>query len=148
MTRSEPRGVMEPTSPAATQRDALVRELARAAASRLAGRRLVVGVAGRGTPLVLRAEPDGTIAAELRADANEGALVTLGDSRHLLAPGSVLNIEVPEGETPMTVRSASGTVVWARGTLHATSGPLVIDIAAGRLPKVPSLGGKFVAGIE
>ena len=93
-------------------------------------------------------ESDGTIAVELRAGEQEGALVTLGEARHLLAPGAVLNVKVREGETPMTVRNTSGTVVWARGMLHATSGPLIIDIAAGRLPRVPSLGGKFVPGLE
>lgn len=106
---------------------------------------LTVGRTGitTGQALERLAPVDGTVSVEFRVDDVEGALLVLGDERHRLAPGTVFHAELKGGETPMSVRSADGTVVWATGSLDLRHGPVIVQINPGRLPEVPSMGGSF-----
>lgn len=96
-----------------------------------------------GEALERLAPVEGTVAVEFRIDDSEGALLLLDGERIALAPGAVVQREVPAGEVPISLRNANGTVVWAVGALHLTSGPVVVQVRPGRLPEVPSLGGRF-----
>lgn len=111
---------------------------------------LVVGRTGTTTGQALEriAPIDGTLQVEFRVGDGEGVLLILDGERHELEPGEVFTTEVQAGDTPMSVRSASGTVVWASGKLALTSGPVVVQLTSGRVPEVPSLGGSFYPSLR
>ncbi|MCO4746946.1 MAG: hypothetical protein KC912_19265 [Proteobacteria bacterium] len=106
---------------------------------------LTVGKAGVTLGEALERLPpvEGSVPVEFRVADDEGVLLFIGDERHPLTAGSVFTTELPAGETTMSVRSETGTTIWASGVLAIESGPIVVQLNAGRLPEVPSLGGSF-----
>jgi hypothetical protein len=90
------------------------------------------------------AEASGPVSLELRFVGGGGATVRLGSQPHKVGPGRGLSTTIPLGRHALSVRSADGTVIWAAGDLFV-EGPLVVQIAEGRLPEI-SGAGRFVAG--
>lgn len=106
---------------------------------------LTIGRTGvtAGEALERMAPVDGPIAVEFRVAKGEGVMLILDGDRHALSSEQVFKTELPGGSTPISVRSASGTVIWSTGSLALTYGPIVVQLTPGRLPEVPSLGGSF-----
>ncbi|MCA9567553.1 MAG: hypothetical protein KC656_06910 [Myxococcales bacterium] len=111
----------------------------------------VVFIGRNGLTASTRLEPlpeeAGEAPVELRVLGHEEVLVTLGDRRFRMLPGSTKALSVPLGRHEMSVKSASGTVLWAKGHLELTrTTPAVIQITEGRMPEVSGAGTTFVAG--
>lgn len=111
----------------------------------------VVLVGRNGLTASARLEPlpeeGGVAPVELRVLGEEEVLVTVDDRRYRMRPGTTRTLTVPVGRHAMSIRSASGTVLWARGHLelsHTT--PAIIQITEGRMPEVSGTGATFVAG--
>lgn len=66
-----------------------------------------------------------------------GALVWVDGRRWRLEPGQVVHVGSFTAGVPVEVRSADGSVVWARGTLVPGASPeLTLVVAEGRVPSV------------
>jgi hypothetical protein len=93
-------------------------------------------------------EEDGIVPVELRSVGAEEVLVELAGKRYRLPPGVVRTITLPIGRHRMLLRSASGTVLWAKGrlVLERTS-PVLLQFTEGRLPETSGPGATFLSGI-
>lgn len=111
----------------------------------------VVLVGRNGLTASTRLEPlpeeDGFSPVELRSVGSEEIIVEIGKKRYRLQPGARQTLSIPIGRHKMFVRSASGTVLWAKGQLVLTSsGPVIVQLTEGRMPEISGRGSSFVAG--
>jgi hypothetical protein len=74
-------------------------------------------------------------------------MVFIDRQRLLVEPGPGRLVPVPVGQHEVSVRSADGAEVYARGVLRVDGGPgLMVQLAEGRLPETNGPGVSFVAG--
>ncbi len=111
----------------------------------------VVFIGRNGLTASTRLEPlpeeGGVAPVELRVLGREEVLITVGDRRYRMLPGAYRVLTLPVGTHPMSVRSASGTVLWAKGRLQITrTTPAIVQVTEGRMPEVSGDGAVFVAG--
>lgn len=94
-----------------------------------------------------RAEAPSAAAAggrvEFRVAGGEGVTLQLDNQRHRLSPGDVLSLDLSGGDHPLVLRDRAGTLIWARGSLRV-DGPMIVQLAGGRVPEVTSDRGGFV----
>ena len=106
---------------------------------------LPVDAAGEAPTAATTADDGDTVKVEFRS-VGGGTMVRLGKERMRLANGERSQVGLAPGSYSMSVRSFDGTVVWAKGTLEVPQGgPLIVQLAEGRLPEL-SGGGRFHAG--
>lgn len=111
----------------------------------------VVLVGRNGLTASARLEPlpeeEGMAPVELRVVGREEVIVVVDEERYRLLPGTIQALTLPVGRHAMSVRSASGTVVWARGHLELSrTVPTILQITEGRMPEVSGSGALFVPG--
>jgi hypothetical protein len=93
------------------------------------------------------AEAGSLTPVELRVAGDQDVMVQIGDQRWRINARASKGIEVPIGVHTISVRSGNGTVVWATGTLElASAGPVVLQLAEGRMPEVSGQGSAFHPG--
>lgn len=107
---------------------------------------LVVGEGGISVP----AHPPDVVGVapgpiEFRVVGKVPVTLMLDDQRLRLQPGDVYRVDLRDGRHTLGVRDASGTVIWARGSLEL-SGPraVVVQLGEGRMPEVAGSGGLYV----
>lgn len=85
--------------------------------------------------------PAGDVAVQVRMTGPIGARLYLDDKRFEVGAGSQVDLALPTGDHPLSVRNENGTVVWASGTLKV-EGPdaVVVQLSEGRLPEVSGRG--------
>ncbi|MEQ1565362.1 MAG: hypothetical protein ABMA64_06970 [Myxococcota bacterium] len=108
--------------------------------------KIVVGRSGVTTERLDRPEATGPAKLELRMVGAGGAVVRLDREAHHLDAGGRVELELPSGSHPMSVRSADGTVIWAAGALDVYQGEVLVMIAEGRLPEVSGTGAFHAGG--
>jgi hypothetical protein len=103
-------------------------------------------MAGRGG--VSMSLPDGREPPVAAGLSRPVALMVFIDRQRLLVePGPGRLVPVPVGQHEVSVRSADGAEVYARGVLRVDGGPgLMVQLAEGRLPETNGPGVSFVAG--
>lgn len=109
--------------------------------------RVLVGRTGISMTTERPAAPaaEGPVPVEFRVVGGAGAQVRLDAGRHAVQAGTNVTLDLQPGPHPLSVRSADGTAIWATGTLQVHGGPVVVQIAEGRMPEV-SGGASFQAG--
>lgn len=83
-----------------------------------------------------RADPHAPVEVEVRVSGNTPVQLRLGDQRFDLSPGRVIKVELPVGTHGFSFRNRSGTLIWAKGELELAGGPVVMQIAEGRMPEL------------
>ena len=81
---------------------------------------------------------------ELRASGESAVTVVLDGTRIAMRPGESRIVPNRTAVHDIGLRDATGTVVWAHGTLVVSgAGPHVVQVSEGRLPVVSGIGGRF-----
>lgn len=110
---------------------------------------VVVGRTGVTTG-VIEAEPvDPELPAtvQLRGTGGESVEVRLGAERHIVDPAGTVELQLPAGTHPLSLRNTLGTVIWATGELVLPpDGEIVVQVADGRAPEVMGAGSVFRSG--
>src|SRR5690606_4050302 len=89
---------------------------------------------------------DGVSDVLFRTASGEQLLVQVDQQRVLVSPGRGVALPLSVGHHPMTVRSADGSSIFARGTLVVTGGTeLLVRLSEGRLPETAGDGVVFHA---
>jgi hypothetical protein len=105
---------------------------------------LIVGETGITTDTPPR--PKGEVGpVEFRVAGSTEVLLVVDDRKLRLGPNDVLRLDLSDGSHTISLRDASGTVVWAKGMLDVRQPRgVVVQMAEGRLPEVMGDGGRFV----
>lgn len=81
---------------------------------------------------------------ELRASGDTAVTVVLDGARIAMRPGESRIVPNRTAVHEIGLRDATGTVVWAHGTLVVSGvGPHVVQVSEGRMPVVSGAGGRF-----
>lgn len=110
---------------------------------------IVVGKTG----ITTRSAPPPDAAAnapvELRVVGDEGLRLVLDEQRYRLSPGQTQALELTRGDHTIEVRSGDGLALYARGDLlvHGT-GPVVVQLSAGRAPEVVGRTGSWQPAVR
>lgn len=83
-----------------------------------------------------RPDPRAPVELEVRVSGNAPVQLRLGDQRFDLSPGRVVKLELPVGTHPFSFRNRAGTLIWAKGSLELEGGPVVMQVAEGRMPEL------------
>jgi len=83
-----------------------------------------------------------------RSVGRDPVILQLTGERRRLGAGDSLQVTVPPGPHTLILRSADGTVIWARGDLDISGDSAVVQISDGRMPEVLGQGGRFRPGAD
>lgn len=98
---------------------------------------VVVGRTGITTDASDAPDAAETAKVDVRLVGNEHLRLTLDGSRHVLGPGDNHAVELTTGDHAFELRSGDGLAIYAIGDLHINgTGPVVVQISAGRAPEV------------
>jgi len=82
-------------------------------------------------------DPALPVPVEFRALVGPAQIRLDGGSRLQLTAGGRLQVELSQGDHPLSVRNAAGTVIWADGVLAVGRGDrVVVHVTEGRLPEI------------
>lgn len=98
---------------------------------------IIVGKTGITTRQAAPTDAADEAPVELRIVGDEGLRLTLDNQRYRLSPGDSQTLELTRGDHTVEIRSGDGLALYARGDLlvHGT-GPVVVQLSAGRAPEV------------
>ena len=83
----------------------------------------------------------GIVPVEFRVVGGAPAMLRFADTKHTIAQGDRLTLDLPSGTHALSVRSGDGTVIWASGRLTVEGGnQMVVQLAEGRMPEVSGEG--------
>lgn len=81
---------------------------------------------------------------DLRVVGDEALRLTLDGTRHVLSPGDNQVLELTRGDHTLELRSGDGLAIYANGDLHVKgTGPVVVQLSAGRAPEVVGATGSW-----
>lgn len=89
----------------------------------------------------------GPVAVEIRVVGSEPVTIRLDDQKMTVDAGESRKLTLAAGRHSLSVRNASGTVVWATGEIQVDgTSPIVLQLTEGRAPEVSGTGAFYASG--
>ncbi len=108
---------------------------------------VVVGRTGLSAGDVAPIGDAGPVAVDIRVVGSEPVTLRLDDQKMTVDAGETRTVTLTPGRHSLSVRNASGTVVWATGEIQVDgTSPIVLQLTEGRAPEVSGTGAFYASG--